>query len=61
VGERLFHYTTKEGLVNNFIRAFLESRDGSVWIATDEGVSRWRVHEFSDAGRALLLQHAVLA
>jgi ligand-binding sensor domain-containing protein/signal transduction histidine kinase len=42
VGERLFHYTTKEGLVNNFIRAFLESREGSVWIATDEGVSRWR-------------------
>ncbi|MGO9403424.1 MAG: two-component regulator propeller domain-containing protein [Terriglobales bacterium] len=41
VGGRLFHYTTKEGLVNNFVRAFLESRDGSVWIATDEGVSRW--------------------
>jgi ligand-binding sensor domain-containing protein/signal transduction histidine kinase len=46
VGERLFHYTTKEGLVNNFIRAFLESRDGSVWIATDEGVSRWRAGTF---------------
>ena len=42
VGDRLFHYTTKEGLVNNFVRAFLASNDGSVWIATDEGVSRWR-------------------
>ena len=42
MGERLFHYTTREGLVNNFVRAFLASRDGSVWIATDEGVSRWR-------------------
>jgi ligand-binding sensor domain-containing protein/signal transduction histidine kinase len=38
----LAHYTTKEGLVNNFVRAFLQSRDGSVWVATDEGVSRWR-------------------
>ena len=48
VGERLFHYTTKEGLVNNFIRAFLASRDGSVWIATDEGVSRWRAGTFTN-------------
>ena len=38
------HYSTDEGLVNNFVRAFLQGRDGSVWIATDEGVSRWR-HE----------------
>ena len=41
VGSRLMQYSTREGLVNNFVRAFLESRDGSVWIATDEGVSRW--------------------
>ena len=36
------HYSTENGLVNNFVRAFLQSRDGSVWIGTDEGVSRWR-------------------
>lgn len=42
IGERLVHYSTTEGLVNNFVRAFLQGRDGSVWIATDEGVSRWR-------------------
>jgi len=42
VGQRLIHYSAREGLVNNFIRAFLQGRDGSVWIATDEGVSRWR-------------------
>lgn len=48
VGQRLLHYTTKEGLVNNFIRAFLQSRDGSVWIATDEGVSRWRGGRFTN-------------
>jgi ligand-binding sensor domain-containing protein/signal transduction histidine kinase len=41
VGQRLTHYSTQEGLVNNFVRAFLQGRDGSVWIATDEGVSRW--------------------
>ncbi len=42
IGERFVHYSTSEGLVNNFVRAFLQGRDGSVWIATDEGVSRWR-------------------
>lgn len=47
-GPRLVHYTTKEGLVNNFVRAFLEGRDGSVWIATDEGVSRWRPEGFTN-------------
>jgi ligand-binding sensor domain-containing protein len=31
----------KDGLVNNFVRVFLQGSDGSVWIATDEGVSRW--------------------
>jgi ligand-binding sensor domain-containing protein/signal transduction histidine kinase len=41
IGSRLIQYSTKQGLVNNFVRAFLQSRDGSVWIATDEGVSRW--------------------
>jgi ligand-binding sensor domain-containing protein/signal transduction histidine kinase len=34
--------TTRDGLVNDFIRAFLESRDGSIWIGADEGVTRWR-------------------
>jgi len=42
VGSRPIHYSTQEGLVNNFVRAFVQGRDGSVWIATDEGVSRWR-------------------
>src|SRR5208282_6356269 len=35
------HYTTRNGLTNDFIRAFLESRDGSIWIGTDEGLNRW--------------------
>jgi signal transduction histidine kinase/streptogramin lyase len=33
-------YTTSNGLVNNFIRGIVESRNGELWIATDEGVSR---------------------
>jgi len=33
------HVTTQEGLVNNFVRVFLESGDGSMWIGTDNGVS----------------------
>ncbi len=34
------HYSAPQRLVNNFVRAFLQARDGTVWIATDEGVSR---------------------
>jgi ligand-binding sensor domain-containing protein/signal transduction histidine kinase len=33
------HYAAPLGLVNNFVRVFLQSRDGSMWIATDEGLS----------------------
>jgi ligand-binding sensor domain-containing protein/signal transduction histidine kinase len=47
-GAKLVHYTTKNGLVNNFVRAFLQAHDGGVWIATDEGVSRWRAGGFTN-------------
>jgi ligand-binding sensor domain-containing protein/signal transduction histidine kinase len=47
-GATLAHYMTKDGLVNNFVRVFLQGRDGSVWIATDEGVSRWRPGGFTN-------------
>ncbi len=33
------HFTTRDGLVNNFVRVFLEPKDGSLWIGTDNGVS----------------------
>jgi ligand-binding sensor domain-containing protein len=39
--DKFEHLTIREGLANNYIRAFLQSRDGSVWMATDGGVSRW--------------------
>ena len=41
-GSEKAHYTKQNGLTNDFIRAFLESRDGSIWIGTDEGVNRWQ-------------------
>lgn len=47
-GAKLVHSTTKDGLVNNFVRVFLQGHDGSVWIATDEGVSRWRSGAFTN-------------
>ena len=44
------HFTTREGLVNNFVRVFLESKDGTLWIGTDNGVShldRGGIHNFT--------------
>jgi ligand-binding sensor domain-containing protein/signal transduction histidine kinase len=38
--EGAVHYSAPERLANNFVRAFLQTRDGTMWIATDEGVSR---------------------
>ena len=46
-GTNLAHYMVKDGLVNNFIRAFLQGRDGSMWVATDEGVSHWHDGRFT--------------
>jgi ligand-binding sensor domain-containing protein/signal transduction histidine kinase len=47
-GSGLFHitagtteqYTTANGMTNNFVRAIMQARNGDMWIATDEGVSR---------------------
>ncbi|MGO9641277.1 MAG: two-component regulator propeller domain-containing protein [Candidatus Acidiferrales bacterium] len=47
-GSEHIHYTKATGLVNDFVRVFLESRDGSIWIGTDEGVSRWRNGELTN-------------
>jgi ligand-binding sensor domain-containing protein/signal transduction histidine kinase len=45
------HFTTREGLVNNFVRCFLEAKDGSLWIGTDSGISkldRGGIHNYTD-------------
>lgn len=33
------HYAAPHNLVNNFVRVFLQARDGSMWIGTDQGIS----------------------
>ncbi len=40
-GNAAAQFTTANGLVNNFIRGVVQSRQGDLWIATDEGISRW--------------------
>ncbi|HLH36534.1 MAG TPA: two-component regulator propeller domain-containing protein [Alloacidobacterium sp.] len=41
-GTRVSHFTSQSGgLANDFVRGFLQSRDRSVWIATDGGISHW--------------------
>lgn len=40
-GNASAQFTTANGLVNNFIRGVIQSRQGDLWIATDEGISRW--------------------
>lgn len=40
------HYTTEIG--SNYIRGFLQARDGSVWIASDSGISRYRDGHFDN-------------
>ncbi len=47
-GKNLLWLTTKDGLTNNFIRAIVQSRDGSMWIATDEGLSHWTPRGFTN-------------
>ncbi len=41
-------YTMKQGLVNDFIRAFSEDSDGAIWIGTDSGLSRFHQGAFQN-------------
>ena len=63
-GERRYHYTRRNGLVNDFIRVFLQSRDGTIWIGTDEGISCWRHSVFTNYttknGLVYFSVHAIL-
>jgi ligand-binding sensor domain-containing protein/signal transduction histidine kinase len=36
---RTTHLTTRDGLSNNFVRAMTQDRDGSMWVAADEGLN----------------------
>jgi signal transduction histidine kinase len=44
----IVRYTMKQGLVNDFIRAFCEDREGGVWIGTDSGLSRFHQGAFQN-------------
>jgi len=45
---KILRLTTRDGLVNNFIRVMMQSRDGSFWFGTDEGVSHWTARGFAN-------------
>jgi ligand-binding sensor domain-containing protein/signal transduction histidine kinase len=51
------NYTKRSGLVNDFVRVFLETRDGSIWIGTDEFISRWRAAPNSDRANGNLTNY----
>lgn len=38
---RVLRLDRKSGLLSNFVRGFAQTRDGSVWVATDEGPMRF--------------------
>jgi signal transduction histidine kinase/ligand-binding sensor domain-containing protein len=46
VNGKVLRLTTRDGLVNNFIRVIVQGRDGSLWFGTDEGVSHWTPRGF---------------
>ncbi|MDW8355675.1 MAG: two-component regulator propeller domain-containing protein [Bryobacterales bacterium] len=50
---RAERYTMRQGLINDFVRAFCQDRGGDIWIGTDGGVSVWsegRIRNFDMAG-----------
>ena len=49
-GGNILRLTVRDGLVNNFIRVIAQSRDGSMWFGTDEGVSHRTPHGFVNYG-----------
>ncbi|HNB72950.1 MAG TPA: two-component regulator propeller domain-containing protein, partial [Acidobacteriota bacterium] len=44
---RFTSYTTREGLLNNTVRAFFQDRNETLWIGTDGGLTTWKDNRFS--------------
>ncbi|MBL4654826.1 MAG: hypothetical protein JKY33_03275, partial [Bacteroidia bacterium] len=40
-GKSISRFTTKQGLINNYIKTILESSDGTLFIGTGEGISKF--------------------
>ncbi|MGD0348516.1 MAG: two-component regulator propeller domain-containing protein [Terracidiphilus sp.] len=47
------HLTTRAGMSNNFVRAMTQDRDGSMWVAADEGLN----HIFLENGRLRIVSY----
>ena len=61
-GGKLTNYTTKEGLVGNYVRSIYEDSEGTLWIGTyGEGLSRFKDGRFVNyrAENGLLQQRRV--
>jgi signal transduction histidine kinase/ligand-binding sensor domain-containing protein/CheY-like chemotaxis protein len=41
-------YTTREGLINDFVTSLCRDRDGGIWIGTDGGLSRFKDGRFTN-------------
>jgi ligand-binding sensor domain-containing protein/signal transduction histidine kinase len=46
----MVRFSRNDGMVNDFVRAFAEDRDGGIWIGTDGGLSRWKNGQFQNFG-----------
>ena len=46
--EPVAHHSVTNGLINDFTRAFCESRDGSLWIGTNGGVSHLKAGQLQN-------------
>jgi signal transduction histidine kinase/ligand-binding sensor domain-containing protein len=44
------HYTTRDGLADDWIRALHRGHDGVLWIGTMGGLARWHAGRFSTSG-----------
>ncbi|MBI3195140.1 MAG: PAS domain S-box protein, partial [Ignavibacteriae bacterium] len=40
--EKFIQWSTKQGLINNRVYAFVEGNDGTFWFGTNGGISRWK-------------------
>ena len=47
-GQKFAHFTTKDGLCNNWVNAICEGTNGDIWIGTSDGMTRWADGKFEN-------------